>query len=243
MKYPFATLLALLPFAFPVQAALVSGGDFQLYKPGEPTVTAALTEGWVSWNGVIPPTDLSINNGSADYSDGTSGSTVDLLGWTKIQGNVDITANGPGGSLALNVFAAWGGQSRVASASSLGTITGGLDYTISAMIGGPDTGPIQGPLAFHLLADGAELTPTSSVDPSVPNNGEFQTISRTYEAADLAGFVGQEMTIVVGVTDDNEIGNRVIFDDVSLDAVPEPGSSLLAALGGLGLAVVRRKRK
>lgn len=244
MKHPLATLVALLPFAVPAHAAVIFGGDFQLHKPGDPTVTATLTGGWVPWSNVIPPTDLSISGGgSANYSDGTSGTTVDLLGWNKVQGNVDILANGPGGSLALSIFAAWGGQARVVTASSLGSITGGLDYTISAMIGGPDTGPIGGPLAFYLLADGVELTPSSSVDPIVPNGDAFQTISRTYHAADLAGFVGQQMTIVVGVTSDNTIGNRVIFDDVSLLAIPEPTTPLLLGLGGFALAFSRSRKK
>ena len=244
MKLSLASLVALLPLAIPTQAAVIFGGDFQLYKPGEPTVTATLTGGWVPWGGVTSPTDLAISGGgTADYSDGTSGDTVDLLGWNKIQGNVDILANGPGGSLALSVFAAWGGQARVVTASSLGNITAGLDYTISAMIGGPDSGPISGPLAFHLLADGVELASTSSVDPTLPNDGDFQSISRTYAAADLVGFIGQEMTIVVGVTDDNTIGNRVIFDDVSLVAIPEPTTPLLLGLGGFALAFSRSRKQ
>ena len=242
IRHPLATLVALLSFAAASQAAVIAGGDFQLYKPGEPTVTATLTGGWVPWNGVVPPTNLSISGGaSANYSDGTTGTTVDLLGWTKIQGNVDILDNGPGGSTAINFYGSWGGQSRAVSASSLGAIAPGMDYTISAMIGGPGTGPIGGPLAFHLLANGVELVPSSAVNPDT--SGNFQTISRTYDAAALAGFVGQQMTIVVGVADGNTIGNRVIFDDVSLVAIPEPTTPLLLGLGGLVLAFSRLRRK
>jgi hypothetical protein len=234
MKHPLATLVALLPFAVTAHAAVIFGGDFQLYKPGEPTVTATLTGGWVPWNGVIPPTNLTVSAGSANYSDSTSGPTVDLLGWTKIQGNTDILANGPGGSLALNLYGSWGGQSRVVTASSLGTITAGQDYTISAMIGGPGTGPIGGPLAFHLLANGVELIPNTSINPDT---------SGTYQAADLVGYIGQQMSIVVGVANDNAIGNRVIFDDVSLAAIPEPAPTLLLGLGGFVLAFSRSRRK
>ena len=243
MKVSLASLLVFLAIAVPAQAAVIFGGDFQLYKPGEPAVTATLTGGaWVTWNGLIPPTNLNVSGGSANYSDSTSGSTVDLLGWTKVQGNVDILANGPGGSLALNAFGAWGGQSRVVTASSVGTIAAGFDYTISALIGGPDGGPIQGPLAFHLLANGVELTPTSSVDPTLPNSGAFQTISRSYAAADLAGFVGQDLTIMVGADDGNNFGGRVIFDDISLFAIPEPSTSLLLALCGFALACSRSRK-
>jgi hypothetical protein len=127
------------------------------------------------------------------------------------------------------------------TASSLGTITAGQDYTISAMIGGPGTGPIGGPLAFHLLANGVELIPNTSINPDT--SGAFQTISRTYQAADLVGYIGQQMSIVVGVANDNAIGNRVIFDDVSLAAIPEPAPTLLLGLGGFVLAFSRSRRK
>jgi hypothetical protein len=195
----------------------VPGGDFQLTKPGAPTVTATLTGGWVSWNGVVPPTNLSISGGgSANFSDGTTGTTVDLAGWTKIRGNADVLGNGPGGSLAFNAFGSWGGQTRIRSANSLGTIQADGVYTISVMVGGPDTGPVQGPLAFHLLADGVQLTPTSSVEPTLPNGGAFQEISRTYGGAAITDHLGKSLTIVLGVEDTNTAGNRVIFDNVSI---------------------------
>lgn len=222
MKKTLLTLLIPVLFVRPGDAELVPGGDFQLYKPGEPDVTATLTGGWASWNGVVPPTDLNINDGSADYSDGTTGSTVDLHGWVKIQGNSDFLGNGPEGSVAFNAFGAWGGQTRIESAEPLGTAQAGDVYTISVMVGGPDGGPIQGPLAFHLAADGVPLTPTSAVDPTLPNNNEFQEISRTYEGDAIADHIGADLTIILGVEDENDIGNRVIFDDVSIEGLSAP---------------------
>ena len=220
MKSTNLILLTSACLVLSTSAELVPGGDFQLYKPGEPTVTATLTGGWVPWGGVTSPTDLAISGGgTADYSDGTSGDTVDLLGWVKIQGNADILANGPDGSLAFNAFASWGGQTRIESAEPLGTVQSGDVITISVMVGGPDSGPIQGPLAFHLVADGVELTPTSSVDPTLPNNGEFQEISRTYEGDAIADHIGASLTIILGVEVDNTIGNRVIYDNVSIEGI------------------------
>lgn len=201
-------------------AELVPNGDFQLYKPGEPTVTAELTGGWAPWNGVIPPIDLNIMGGaSANYSDGTTGTTVDLPGWVKIQGNSDLLTNGPDGSIAFNAFGSWGGQTRIETEASLGTIQASGVYTISVMVGGPEGGPIGGPLAFHLVADGIQLTPTSSVDPTFPTNGAFQEISRTYEGAAIADHIGASLTIILGVEGDNTLPNRVIFDDVTIEGI------------------------
>jgi len=53
------------------------------------------------------------------------------------------------------------------------------------------------PIVLHLLADGVPLRPTSSVDPAL--TGDWQEVSRTYDAASLEGYVGASLTIVLGV--------------------------------------------
>jgi hypothetical protein len=145
-----------------------------------------------------------------------------MPGWVPLQSGNDLFTNGVDGSTGMNLFAAWGGDGRIQS-ESLGTIQGGSVYTISVMVGGPDAGPIQGPLAFHLAVDGVPLTPSEVVDPTLPNGGAFQEISRTYDAGSIAGHIGAEMTIVLGVEDANDFPNRVVFDDVSL-VVDGPGA-------------------
>jgi hypothetical protein len=144
---------------------------------------------------------------------------VDLPGWVPLQSGNDLVGNGVDGTTGMNLFAAWGGDGRIQSANSLGTVQAGGVYTISVMVGGPDDGPIQGPLAFHLFADDVQLTPTSSVEPTLPNGGAFQEISRTYEGAAIAGHIGKSLTVVLGVEDANEAGNRVIFDNVSIEGI------------------------
>ena len=204
-----------------------------MYKPGtNGSITAAFTAGNSFARGVGDAIELA--GGSVLYSDGTTGEQgdgipdIDLPGWTPLQSGNDLVANGVDGSTGLNMFAAWGGDGRVQSAASLGTIKAASDYTITAMVGGPEGGPIQGPLAFHLMADGVQLTPSEIVDPTLPAESEFQMISRTYDAASLAGFVGAEMTIVLGVEDANDFPNRVIFDNVSLEV--EVSDAALAPL-------------
>jgi autotransporter-associated beta strand protein len=211
-----ATALALA--TTPAHSQVISGGDFQLYKPGSTSVTAELVGGYVSWGGVIPPTNLTVIGGSANYSDSTTGPTVDLLGWSKIQGNADLLYNGPGGSMALNCFAAWGGDTRVETTGSLHTITDDETITISVAVSGGG-GPMTGPLAFHLYANGSLVTPSSSVNVSGTAN---QTISRTYGKTALVDHIGATTKIVLGVEDANNEGGRVIFDNVSLvTSVPD----------------------
>ena len=193
----------------------VTNGNFQMYKPGTAyTVTAAFADGSSYAKGV--GNGIVLTGGTVNYADGSTGTTVDLPGWTPLQSSNDLQANGVDGSTGMNFFAAWGGDGRIQSASALGTIQNGSSYTISAMVGGPDDGPIQGPLAFHLLANGAQLTPTSSVNPALPNGGRFQQISRTYQGAALVGHIGANLTIVLGVENANNAGNRVIFDNVAI---------------------------
>ena len=137
-----------------------------------------------------------------------------MLGWAAVNGaGGDTLNNGPGGSLAWNSFAGWGDNTRIQS-NVLGQISPGETYTISVVVGGPAGGPRSQGIAFSLLANGVALTPDAQTDVTA-GSGEFETISRTFEAASLTGVLGQDITIIVGVTDDNTAGNRIIFDDVS----------------------------
>lgn len=244
MKKSIVPLTLLGALAAPSFGALVFNGDFNLTKPGEPGVSATLTAGFVPWNPPNPASflDMPVNGGSANYGDGSSGPNVDVLGWIRNNGNADFVNNGIGGSIAYNSFASWGGDGRIESAAPVAVVQPGLAYTISVSVDGPSNGSnaIDGPLAFHLLANGTQLTPTSLVDMVTPGGG-FQEISRTYDAATMAPFVGQDLTILMGVEDANNGGDRVIWDNVMLAAVPEPSSALL--LGLSGLALLRRKRK
>jgi len=79
------------------------------------------------------------------------------------------------------------------------------------IVRGPDGAAI--PVVLDLLADGVVLAPTSSVDPEV--TGDWQEVSKTYDAASLAGVLGQELTIVLGVAR-SSTGGQTHFDDVLL---------------------------
>lgn len=209
-----------------VQAEPISvpGGEFRIFKPGtDHTVTAAFPVGNIWASGVGD--NLSVKGGEVDYSDGTTGTLVDCPGWVGIQGTDDLLNNGVDGSVGFNAFAAWGGDTRVESADSLGQIAGGATYTVSAMVNGVVA---DGPVALYLLAGGVAMTPSSSVD-QVPPVSDWQVISRTFGPAAIADYVGEPVTIVIGVQDENDIPGRMIFDNVTLevDNLMPPGTLIL----------------
>lgn len=229
LKKEFLSILAVVTLGLAAggaQADLVPNGEFIVTKPGEPAVTGVLDGPGVFSSYVQGVgTDLNVANndplyGTVTWDDGSGttaqGGPVDLLGWVSVNGtNTDLGKNGVGGSEGLNMFAGWGGQQRIESDASLGVIGGG-GYTISVQVDGNGGGPVNGPLVFDLMANGVALTASSSIGEPVPGDAGFKTWSRTYDAASLAGNIGEDLTIVLGTADLNLEGGRIIFDDVML---------------------------
>lgn len=143
----------------------------------------------------------------------------------------------------METFGVWAGSTGqiIGSAASLGNRSG-EGYTLTALVkGGGDPSPILGGLTLDLMANGVAITPTSSVNPT-SDADDFQEISRTYDAAALAAFVGQSITVQFGTTPGNPNAGRASWDDISLVAIPEPSSAVLFG-GCLGvLALLRRRR-
>jgi len=207
----------------------VPNGTFHMYKPGTNYTVIAPYPGDGYCNGGFGE-NIPWLNATITYGDGTSGTTVDIPGWItplESQGSPTQTAqlfsigyDETDGSSCLNCFGAWSGQNGnlAESAESLGNLAGGGNYTLSAMlIGNPD------PVTFELRAGGVALIPSSSVTPVTPS--DWEVISRTYQAGDLAAYVGQPMTIVVGTSRPGEgepelTGTRGRFDNISLSYEP-----------------------
>ncbi len=228
-----AVSIALTAFAASAQPALLFNGGFEIYKPGTAYTVAGTLDGGLFQSyvkGVGDNRDVIGAVGSVTWDDATTSSTADLPGWVSIHGSgTDTAINGVGGSEGLNVFAAWGGRVRVQSTPTTAGFGANTTYTITAQIDGPAGGPIEGELAFHLMAGSVQLTADEEL-PSFTGGLGFQTITRTYTIGGLPTGVssGDPLTIVIGVGDNNTFGNRMIWDNVELIAdPPEPGTLIV----------------
>lgn len=202
----------------------VPNGDFAVYKPGTAIRGTCPSDIWVTQIGLNRPLSGST---PVPFDDGTTGTVVDVPGWiTPIEsqgiptGNCDLWSRGYNagdGTSCLNAFGEWSSQNGglAKSAESLGNIDSDRIYKLSAMLLGN-----AGPVTLELQADGVTIPPSSAVTPVAPGN--WQVISRSYNMADLAPYVGQPMTIVVGIArpgpgDPALTGARARFDNIKLE--------------------------
>ncbi len=232
-NHKLATLVALTALAASAQAEVLLNGNFEIYKPGTGytvagTLNGSLFDSYVQ--GVGDGRNVTGPVGTVTWDDTTTGSAADLPGWVSIHGGAPDTAtNGVGGSEGLNIFAAWGdGLQRVQSSITTAVIAANTTYTITAQIDGPAGGPIEGPLAFHLMAGTVQLTADAALTSFAGGLG-FQTITRTYTIAALPAGVsaGDPLTVVLGVEDTNTQPERMIWDNVALTALAAPPAAVL----------------
>ncbi|UCG49577.1 MAG: hypothetical protein JSU94_07310 [Phycisphaerales bacterium] len=211
----------------------VPNGDFELiYKPGSTTITGQLSPAGGSWTQGVGP-NCPIDNGQYNFSDESSGTEADIPGWLgydkagwiawggtygrdqttgNLQGSIANQANHTSGG--VNCYLANGGSwgnsagGLIVSEASLGNVLTNATYTLSMYAKGAAT-----PVVLELLAGGTVITPSSSVSPTLSSS--WQEFSRTYDYEDLTSYVGQPLTILLGV-DRDASGTQTQFDDVSL---------------------------
>jgi|GEM_PF-4710357 len=231
-------------------AVLIPNANFDtLYKPGSTTITAALVGGYTLGIG----SNVGLGAGSASYSDSTTGSTVDVPGWTGagatgIQPFTPAAGQFPAGTdtqpNAVYVQGpVFGGTSNLfVTSGNLGALTSSTSYLLSIQVGWRnDVTTPASPVVLNLNSNAVAITPDVSVSPPLVQ-GSFVTYSRAYSAANLTALVGQPLTISFGVGP-SAAGQQIAFDSVSLvdTVVPEPASVVLFGLGLAGLCFARRR--
>ncbi|MBN1418465.1 MAG: hypothetical protein JXP34_06780, partial [Planctomycetes bacterium] len=239
-------LLSLM-LGLPVSAdeIFVPNSNFEeIYKPGSDTITGTVSAGgWTQGVGE----DCPIDNGQYIFSDGTSGTVADIVGWVgydrdgwialggtyerdettgNLQGSIANQGQGVDGSLYyLANGGAWANPAGglIVSDAPLGNVEEDVTYTLSMLAKGR-----ANPVVLQLLAGGTVLTPTSSVDPVLTS--AYQEFSRTYEPDSLVAFLGQPLTICLGVGRE-ATGEQSHFENVSLDATIVRCPASLSASG------------
>jgi hypothetical protein len=146
-----------------------------------------------------------------------------------------------------------GDSATATTNSSVFTITAGENYTLTVALGNtPGTGNYSQPSEFSLsfLAGASESTATvintTPIDGDSITDGTIKDFSVTLSAAQAAAYLNEGLYVQVGDTDDELNGDdsQALFDNVRVsEAIPEPSTYALIALGAIGFVVAGRLRK
>jgi hypothetical protein len=212
------------------------------------------------------PTSIDVPNASFESPTSppqTSNSPNVLPGWVfDVQGGSQYgsmnfhSANfSSGGAAAGNNYAFInndypGVTDTLTSAASLATIAPLTTYTLTVAIGNRNgTGLYDdtGNVSFSLLANGVAFATQEVTNGTVPN-GTFEDFTLTYTTPASASIIGDDLTIQMATLPEEGSAFQAGFDNVTLDettidAAPEPASSLLLVMGGIvliGFTCLRR---
>ncbi|MEY8689358.1 MAG: hypothetical protein AB9M53_05700 [Leptothrix sp. (in: b-proteobacteria)] len=141
-----------------------------------------------------------------------------------------VYANDAGDNKAMFVNTALGATQSVFNAGSGGGFIDSLSFAYANLSGAVGSVSVWS----GLDGSGTQLTSFSLGDNSA--SADLQTLS-TWTSVSQA-FSGTALSIVFGANDGN-----IVFDNVTVNAVPLPAAALLFPLGAAALGLARRKRQ
>ena len=228
--------------AFATNVPIPNAGFETIYKPNTGnTVTETSMTGWTA--GLGP--SASINAGTVQWSDGTTGNPgdpVNVPGWVSSGSDGVQTSIGEGGTQGVWIngpgFGSSGGT--VTSDAAVTSILAGQSYTVSIDLSDSNGGAGVYPVILTLLDQNGNPIPGGVASPNpLVITPAYQTYSLTYSAASLALYAGQGVKIQFGAGAVS--GNQTDVDNVALSFTPEPASLGLFGIGAMGMLARRRR--
>jgi uncharacterized delta-60 repeat protein len=203
---------------------IVNSGFDTVFKPGSTAITATLSPGTrtTGFGGGVAVVDAGGAPAQATYSDGTSGASVDVPGWTVFAGSPAGVENAPGVFPGKTDNFAYVKPNANSLAFINQTLAGvsllpNTTYILTVVVGaqGQST-PDASAVAVDLFAGNTQLTPTDGSSPN-PSPGTLPTASRVFVtgASPAAG----NLTISLGL-DAPTTASEFDFDNVSLTTTP-----------------------
>lgn len=225
--------------AGPITLPLVNADFNTVYKPGSTTVTAtSFSGGWGYTSSVGSGVLITSNNLYANFTDGTTGTTVDIPGWVSTGSLTGIQQD------ATSQFHAYSnGKDYNGNGGSLTQTLSGITaqpndiFTLSADLSGPISGC---PTTYQLYFAGTEIIAMNPLTwtPAMPT-----LFTQQYQFTGTVPTTG-DLTVVVlfaAMRDEWSGATQTQIDNVVL-AVPEPAALSLLGLGALGFLGRGRRR-